>query len=109
MHPIMSDIDISIRQFEKTMERNALQHQILVTRVARQRGLPGLSTRLAHRVWQFIDPRGFALAQYRRTEQAQVPVETRIEPTVTVTPTPALMHAFPIAETSDTPAWRKAA
>jgi hypothetical protein len=109
MHPIMSDLDLSVRQFEQAMERNARQHRMLVASVARQQGHPALGTRLVHAVWQFIDPRGFALAQYRRAEQRRQPVTPTIEPTATVAATPALMHAFPIAETSDTPAWRKAA
>jgi hypothetical protein len=107
MHPIMSDIDLSVRTFEKTMERDAFHHRLLVASVARERGLPGMGTRLVLAIWQFVDPRGFALAQYRRAEQRRQTSETRVEPPVTTAP--ALMHAFPIAEATETPDWRKAA
>lgn len=105
MHPIMSDIDLSVRHFERTQERTAQQHRLLVSDIARQVGLPGFGTRMVHAVWQFVDPRGFALAQYRQTEQ-QLPREARAEAPVTTPSAP--VHTFPVA-TNDRPAWRHAA
>ncbi len=107
MHPIMSDIDVSVRQFERTMERDAFQQRLLTADLARQRGLPGMGMRLVHAVWQFLDPRGFALHQVRQAELRQGTNGSR---QITPVAPSAQIHTFPAIISHDREqSWRNAA
>ena len=108
MHPIMSEIDLSVRHFERNMEHKAVQHRLLVKSVASELDRPGLGKRMVLAVWQFIDPRGFALAQYRTINQVrETPPTTEARPVVAVSHP---IHVLPVTVTFDSiPDWRKAA
>jgi hypothetical protein len=108
MHPIMSDIDIAVRQFERSQEQASFQRQITTAAAARQNGVPSLPVRLLQAIHQFVDPRGFALRQYHLAHGRRTVVEHALEHSV---PTAAELHSFPgvADEPAAMPAWRKAA
>lgn len=107
MHPIMSDLDITIRQFERTQERQNFHHQLLARDVARLNGRLGPLGRLSDAIREFIDPRGFAL---NRVRQAELQHGTVGSMQFTSAATTARFHAFPAIISKDREqSWRKAA
>jgi hypothetical protein len=78
MNPVMSDLEVFVRKQEiEASTRSLLRAQL----VREAKGLGdgrGWFRRLAHRVHEFVDPRGFALAQVQET--AAAPAEAMVEP-----------------------------
>ncbi len=108
MHPIMSDLDITIRQFEHKQALHTFQRQMLARDIASITGRQGLLGRLADTVREFLDPRGFALQQLRATDLRQGTVGTmQVAPPAI---TPAEVHTFPAIISKDRErTWRTAA
>ena len=99
MHPIMSDLDITVRQFERSKEQQAFHQQMLARDVARWNGTRGLIGRLADAVREFVDPRGYALQQVRAADLRSGTVGS-MQITSPAT-TPAEVHALPAVISKD--------
>lgn len=107
MHPIMSNLDIAVRQHERELHLQAIQHELMTRDVARLNGKLGPLGRLADAIREFVDPRGFALRQIRQHELALG--TTGSMQIVSPTP-PARVHIFPAIISKDREsAWRQAA
>ena len=87
MHPVTSDLDFSIRQYERDLELQSIRRESIAMESARIAGRPGLVARLIQAARRSFDPRGYALDQAlrinvpaRRTPKVAAPVETFPEP-----------------------------
>ncbi|HYI25178.1 MAG TPA: hypothetical protein VD767_07200 [Thermomicrobiales bacterium] len=104
MHPVISDIDISIRQYERDLEHQVIRRDGFARESARIAGRVGLVTRMTQAVRRFVDPRGFALDQALRIGSTADPRTT--VPAIT---SPAPVSDFPIALNQADTSWREAA
>ena len=68
MHPVTSELDLAIREYERQIEARAVQRQSLARDAARHSGQVGPIVRLVQAARRFLDPRGYALDQAGRID-----------------------------------------
>ena len=81
MHPVTSELDLAVRNYERQLEAQAVRRQGLARDAARQSSHVGPIARLVQAARRYLDPRGYAFDQAlrieapaRRTPQVASPV-----------------------------------
>jgi len=75
MHPVMSELGIYLAEHEGAVRREAVRRERLVREAANHGDGRGMVARFMHTVRQFLDPRGYAIAELRTHDAARPPVE----------------------------------
>ena len=68
MHPVTSELDLSIRQYERDLELQSIRRESFARESARISGRPRPVARLIQAVRRSFNPRGYALAQALRID-----------------------------------------
>ncbi len=102
MHPVTSDLDLMVRQYEREREIQAIRRDGIARNSTRAGDRVGLVTRMTQTIRQFLDPRGFALAQAGRISRATAEAASANPTTATIR-----VLAQPVERAAES--WREAA
>lgn len=90
MHPVMSELGVYLAEHEGRIRREAVRREQLVREAAANGDGRGMVERFVHAVRQFVDPRGYAMAELPAQVAASAPVAIPSVTTVPVTRRDAL-------------------
>lgn len=94
MQPVMSELGIYVANHEARARREAARKDRLVREAVALGNGRGMIARFAHAVRQFVDPRGYAMAEMQPHVAATLPVEA---PPVTVNAPVTLLESVECA------------